>query len=81
VLLPVTKDLYTTYLLNFETIFTKTTDFVVLKNKKSGIFDFSMNVFDSLGIINNSDKIKEILEALVKRLKPANSRAFIRYIV
>jgi len=81
VVFPVTKDLYTTYLLNFETIFTKTTDFVVLKNKKSGIFDFSMNVFDSLGIINNSDKIKEILEALVKRLKPANSRAFIRYIV
>ena len=77
---PVTQDLYTTYLLNFETLLTKNEDFITLKNKKSGIFDFSMNIFDSLGIINNNSRIKEILEALIKALKPANSRVSIQYI-
>lgn len=80
VVFPVTEDLYTTYLMNFETTLTKTDDFVVLKNKKSGIFDFSINVFDSFGIVSNSAKVQEILEKLVKTLKPANSRVFLQYI-
>jgi len=80
VVFPVTEDLYTTYLMNFETALTRTDDFVVLKNKKSGIFDFSINVFDSFGIVNNSAKVQEILEKLVKTLKPANSRVFLQYI-
>lgn len=80
ILFPVTEDLYTTYLMNFETAAVRTDDFVVLKNKKSGIFDFSINVFDSFGIVNNSAKVQEILEKLVKTLKPANSRVFLQYI-
>lgn len=78
VVFPVTEDLYTTYLMNYETTLTRTDDFVVLKNKKSGIFDFSINVFDSFDILQ-SDKVKNILEKLVKTLKPANSRVFINY--
>jgi hypothetical protein len=80
VVLPVTEDLYTTYLMNFETLLSKNEDFILLKNKKSGIFDFSVNIFDSFGIINNNSKIQAILEALIKALKPANSRVFIKYI-
>ena len=78
---PVTLDLYTTFLLDFNTILLKNDDFVTLKNKKSGMFDFSINIFDSFGIVNSSSKVQEILETLIKTLKPANSRVFIQYIV
>jgi len=77
---PVTSDLYTTYLLDFNTLLIKNTDFITLKNKKSGIFDFSMNIFDSLDILNDNSLIKQILEALIKALKPANSRVSINYV-
>jgi NADPH-dependent 7-cyano-7-deazaguanine reductase QueF len=39
-----------------------------------------MNIFDNLDIINDNEKIKEILEKLIKVLKPANSRVYIKYI-
>lgn len=79
VVYPTTKDLYTTYLSNFEYSAVKNTDFAILKNKNTGIFDFQVNVFDSLDIINNNSRVKSILEALIKTLKPANSRVFINY--
>ncbi len=77
---PVTEDLYTTFLLDFDTILVKTDDFVMLKNKRSGIFDFSINIFDSFGIVNSNLKVQEVLEKLIKILKPANSRVFLKYI-
>ncbi len=77
---PVTEDLYTTYLLDFETLLLKNEDFITLKNKNAGIFDFSINIFDSFGIVNNSTKVQEVLEKLIKILKPANSRVFLKYI-
>lgn len=76
---PVTEDLYTTFLLDFNSTLVKNEDFATLYNKNSGIFNFSVNVFDSLDIINNNIKVKEILEVLIKTLKPANSRVFIKY--
>jgi len=78
---PVTTDLYTTYLSDFDAKSFKNTDFVTLKNKKNGLFDFSMNIFDSFGIINSSPKVKLILEELIKILKPASSRVFLKYII
>ncbi|CAB4196507.1 hypothetical protein UFOVP1290_27 [uncultured Caudovirales phage] len=77
---PVTSDLYTTYLLDFNTFRILNEDFTVIKNRNTGLFDFSVNIFDSLGIINSSIKSKEALETLIKILKPANSRVFISYI-
>ncbi len=77
---PVTEDLYTTFLLDFDTILVKNDDFVMLKNKRSGIFDFSINIFDSFGIVNSNLKVQEVLEKLIKILKPANSRVFLKYI-
>lgn len=80
VVFPVTEDLFTTYLLNYNSIHTINDDFTILKNKKTGLFDFSVNIIDSLGIVSNSTKSKEALEKLIKVLKPANSRVFIKYI-
>lgn len=77
---PVTSDLYTTYLLDFNTISSLNTDFAMLKNRETGNFDFSVNVFDSFGIISSNIKSQEALENLIQVLKPANSRVFISYI-
>jgi hypothetical protein len=77
---PVTEDLYTTYLLDFDSLRTLNDDFAILKNRETGLFDFSVNVFDSFGIINSNIKSQEALENLIKVLKPANSRVFIQYI-
>lgn len=74
---PVAEDLYTTLLLNFDNDIELVDNFAILKNRKTGLFDFSMNIFDNLDIIKDDKKVKEILEKLIKVLKPANSRAFI----
>lgn len=76
---PVTQDLYTTFLMDFDQMFSINTDFAMLKNRETGQFDFSVNVLDSFGIINSNIKSKEALEALINVLKPANSRVFISY--
>lgn len=77
---PVTEDLYTTYLMDFDSMRVLNDDFAILKNRETGLFDFSVNVFDSFGIINSNIKSQEALENLIKVLKPANSRVFIQYI-
>ncbi len=76
---PVTEDLYTTLLLNFDTIVQKTEDFAILRNKHIGLSDFEINIFDSLDIIKSDSRIKDILQALISALKPANSRAFLAF--
>lgn len=77
---PITEDLYTTLLINFNTLLTKNDDFIILNSRSSGLANFSVNVLDSLGIINDNSRVKEVLEALIKSFKPANSRAFINYL-
>jgi hypothetical protein len=76
---PVTMDLFTTYLLNSDIVSSINTDFAILKNRETGLFDFSVNIIDSLGIVSSSIKSKEALEKLIRVLKPANSRVFIQY--
>ena len=76
---PITEDLNTTLLLNFDNLVVKNTLFAILNNKKAGLTDFSLTVFDNIDIINNNATIKSILEALVNSYKAANSRAFIYY--
>lgn len=80
--LPVVPDLYTTYLSDFnkETIKIGELDLATLRNPTTGIFDFKLNVLDSFDIINDDARIKSILEKLIQTLKPANSRAFIKYV-
>ncbi len=78
---PSTKDLYTTYLLDFNNEYEKVDDdkFVKIVNKSSGLYEFVVDVYDNFKILENNTRSKEILEILVKRLKPANSRVFIKY--
>ena len=76
---PVTEDLYTTYLLDFDLISILNDDFAVIKNRNTGSFDFSVNILDFFGIVNGSPKVKEALEKLIKVLKPANSKVNISY--
>jgi len=80
VALPVVEDVYTTYLNNFNTSTTKIEDFAILKNRATGIFDFNMDVIDSFDIINSNARVEEITTALINQLKPAVSRAFIKYV-
>lgn len=77
---PVTSDLFTTYLMNFDKMVVLNDNFTILKNRNTGSFDFSVNILDSFGIVNDSIKVQEVLEKLIKVLKPANSRVFIQYI-
>lgn len=77
---PVTKDLYTTLLLDFDRLNALTSNFAMLINRATGAFDFTVNIFDSFGIVSSSLKVKEVLENLINILKPANSRVFIKYI-
>lgn len=79
IVFPVTQDLYTTYLMDFNSLITLNDDFTTIKNRETGSFDFSVNIFDSFGIVSSSDKVQETLEKLIKVLKPANSRVFIEY--
>lgn len=77
---PVTEDLYTTLLLDFETSITKNTNFATISNKNTGGFDFTLNIFDSFDILHNSPTTKKAMETLINTLKSATSRAFIKYI-
>lgn len=77
--IPVKRDLYTTMILDFDSMVDRVDDFANLVNKKSGGSDFSINIFDSFGIVNGSLRVKEITEKLIKILKPANSRVFLKY--
>ncbi len=76
---PVTKDIYTTYLLDIDGSFIKNEDFTSIILKESNNFNFGVNIFDSFGIINQSPIIKQILEKLIKNLKPANSKVYLNY--
>lgn len=77
---PSVEDVYTTYLLNFDTLVKKETDFALLKNGNFGINDFTMNINDSFGIISGNSKIKQIFEILINALRPAQSRATLNYL-
>lgn len=81
IIFPVTEDLYTTYLLDFAALVELVNDYAILKNRNNGLFDFSVNILDSFGIVNSNPKVQEVLEKLIKVLKPANSRVFIEYTI
>lgn len=80
IVFPVTSDLYTTFLLNFDKLIGINTDFATIKNRTTGSFNFSVNILDSFGIVNSSAQSQQSLEKLIKLLKPANSKVFIKYI-
>jgi len=77
---PVVEDLYTTYLLNFDNSLKLADDFSNLKGKNNGRFDFQVNIFDNFDIVKENAKSKSILQTLIKKLKPATSKVFIKFL-
>jgi hypothetical protein len=78
--LPVIPDAATTYLLDFNNLISKTTDLALLRDEQFGIFNFTLNIIDSFGIVMNNAKIQQVLEDLISALKPAQSKVTINYI-
>jgi hypothetical protein len=78
---PVIPDAFTTYLIDFDKIIQKANDFAILRDEEFGIFNFTLNILDSFGIVLDNAKLKQILEALILALKPAQSKVAINYIV
>lgn len=79
VAIPLTYDLYTTYLMDYDLEYEKFNKFAKLINKNNS-FEFDVNVFDSFKILEKNPRSKVILEKLIKTLKPASSKVFINYI-
>ena len=77
---PVIEDVFTTYLLNFNILISKTDDIAILINENFGIFNFTIKILDSFGIVLGNDKTKQVLETLIESLKPAQSKATLDYI-
>lgn len=71
---PVIEDLYTTYLLNFDNLSYKKTDFAKLRNNQYGVFNFAIDIFDSFDIISDNSKVKQIINELILAIKPAQSK-------
>jgi len=80
VVLPVVEDVFTTYLVNFDQLITKTEDLAILRDEEFGIFNFTMDIIDSFGIVMDDAKVQQIVENLIVALKPAQSKVTINYI-
>ena len=74
------SDLYTTYILSGNSEKTISENFSYLRGKDSINNDFYLNIFDSFDIVKSNDRVKLILEKLIKLIKPASSRVYIKYL-
>jgi hypothetical protein len=80
IVFPVIEDAFTTFLLDFDRLVTKTDDFAILRDAQFGVFNFDLNIIDSFDIVLDSQRVRELLEAMLFALKPANSKMEISYI-
>lgn len=80
ILFPVIPDAFTTFLMDFDQLIQETTDFAVLRDELFGIFNFTLKIIDSFGIVIDNAKLKQVLESLIFALKPAQSKATLEYI-
>lgn len=77
---PVIEDAYTTLLLNLDSLKFKKEDFAIVRNESFGISNFTLDIIDSFDIVKDDPKVKQMLESLIKALKPAASKATINYL-
>jgi hypothetical protein len=75
---PVIEDAITRLLLDFDTDQTEVENLAVVRNKERGIFDFYVDVIDSFSLAQ-TDLIQELITNLINRLKPAHTRAFVKF--
>ena len=71
---PSIQDLYTTYLMNFDKLSYRNTDFTKLRNSQFGLFKFIINIFDSFDIIKDNSQLVQVINDLIIALKPAQSK-------
>ena len=70
-------DEYTTYINNFNFELSLSNTFSEVIDKKSGIFDFEIDISDPFNKLNKNYK-KDLVEYLVNRIKPAHSNAIVK---
>lgn len=75
---PVIEDALTTLLLDFDSDISLVEYLVAVHDDAAGIFDFFVTVIDSFSQIPNQD-VKDLIEKLINRLKPAHTRAFVDF--
>lgn len=80
VVFPVIEDAFTTFLLDFDRLKEKITDFATLRDAQFGIFNFKMNIIDSFGILTGQERLQNTVNSVINTLKPANAKAEINII-
>ena len=75
---PVVSDALTRLLLDFDTTQAEVENLAVVRNASSGIFDFYVDVIDSFSLADTT-LIHDLITALINRLKPAHTRAFVSF--
>lgn len=71
---PTIQDLFTTYLMNFNSLIEVVKDFATVRDRESGLFNFIINVIDSFDIVSSSIKVENVLRDLILAFKPAQSK-------
>lgn len=77
---PAIEDAFTTFLLDFEKLQEKITDFAILRDAQFGIFNFKVNIIDSFGILTGQERLQKTINSMINTLKPANAKAEIKII-
>lgn len=76
---PVVNDIYTTYIYKNDLQQLQTNNFTTLSGEQSSSNEFTLRIHDGLNVISSYDILKSILQQLVSRLKPANSKVYFEY--
>jgi hypothetical protein len=75
---PVVSDALTRLLLDFDTTQTEVENLATIRNATTGIFDFFVEVIDTFSLAD-TDLAHDLIEALINRIKPAHTRAFVSF--
>ena len=77
---PVIEDILTTALYDFDKNEVETEHLSNLLSRSTHLFNFDVDVIDSLDVIMNNDMASALIESLINRIKPAHARAYIRFL-
>jgi hypothetical protein len=76
---PSIEDAFTTFLFDFDQYIEKTEDVAVIRNPIYGVHNFDLDIIDSFNIVSGDQRVKTVLEAMIKALKPATSKVGLKY--
>lgn len=77
---PVIEDPLTTAVFDFDKNAVETEYLSNLLSRSTYLFNFDVNVIDSLDVIMNSDMASALIESLINRIKPAHTRAYVSFL-